>query len=37
VKSESKDVAYCVTDDRQIREIENGKEKVRYEANVNFS
>jgi hypothetical protein len=37
VKSESKDTAYCVTEDGQIREIENGKEKLRYEAGVNFS
>jgi len=26
-----------VTEDKQIREIENGKEKVRYEANVAYS
>ena len=37
VKSECRNVAYCVTEDRQIREIENGKEKLRYESNVGYS
>lgn len=37
VKSESKNAYFTITDDRQIKEIENGKEKSRFESRVNYS
>jgi hypothetical protein len=37
VKTDSKSVVYAVTDDRAIKELDSGKEKLRYEAPVAFS
>jgi WD40 repeat protein len=37
VKSESKNTYYAITDDRHIKEIENGKERIRFDAGVNYS
>ena len=36
-KPDSKAIFYAVGTDKSIKEIENGKEKLRYEAGVNIS
>ena len=37
VKNETKNIYYAVTEDRHIKEIENGREKVRFETGYNYS
>lgn len=37
IKSESKNTYYALTEDRHIKEIENGKEKVRFDTGYNYS
>jgi hypothetical protein len=37
IKSESKNIYYALTEDRHIKEIENGKEKVRFDTGFNYS
>ena len=36
-KPDSKSICYAVGTDKILREIENGKEKVKYEAGINIS
>jgi hypothetical protein len=36
-KPDSKSICYAVGTDKILREIENGKEKVKYESGVNIS
>ncbi len=37
VRSESKNTYYAITEDRHIKEIENGREKIRFDTGVNYS
>lgn len=37
VKTESKNIFYTVSEDRHLKEIESGKEKIRFEVGVNYS